>query len=76
MKLPLALAFVATTTGAIAGIATSCSSDDAPACELHCEVAVPVPNDAGVIVDGTPVTCPDCADPATLECPVGCEAVG
>jgi hypothetical protein len=76
VKLPLALAFAVTATGAIAGIATSCNSNDAPTCELFCVVSAPVPNDAGVIVDGPPVTCPDCADPVTLECPAGCEAIG
>ena len=74
MKLPLALVFVASSAGAIAAIATSCSSDDT--CQLHCVVGFTPTTDAGVAVDGPPVTCPVCADPVTFTCPPGCEPIG
>ena len=78
MKLPLVLAFAVATTGAITAIVTSCGGDDAPVCQLHCEVGLRAPtfNDAGVEIDAAPVTCPDCADPVTFACPSGCDPVG
>ena len=74
MKLPLALVFVASSAGAIAAIATSCSSD--ATCQLYCVPVAPPTSDAGGAVDGPPVTCPACADPVTHACPIGCEPVG
>ena len=74
MKLPVALVFAASTAVAVAAIATSCSDDTS--CQLHCVLIAPPTNDAGVAVDGTPVTCPFCADPVTHTCPAGCEPIG
>ncbi len=72
MKLPLALVFVATATGAIAAIATSCGDST---CDVHCVLVSPLPNDAGVVPDGAAATCPACADD-NATCPAGCAAVG
>ncbi len=73
VKLPLVLAFVATTTAV--AIATSCQSGsgDDTTCELHCVLVTHPVDDAGVPIDAT---CPECADPSSLECPTGCEAIG